>query len=302
MGITSRDIDPKRGIDASLIRGAFNSNPWTRTLYVDSSHLRAIDEGNSGLDRYAPLATLVQAIAQAQVGDLIILGAGHAETVSTAAALDVSVAGLQIVGPTGQGLRRPTFTMDSVVGAVFTISASGVRIHNVHFKPGIDSLTKLVNITANNVELHQCMISHDATYQALVGILLAANVDYCRITGLLADQEAAAATACIQCADSLHLEILDCRIVGDYSVACISASAAVERVLIARNFLESLNGTDCGIDLFAASTGDVAENRIRIATDVQTTWIKNAGAVSLYENYGVNDDGETGKLIGTASA
>ncbi len=86
MPITGRNI-ARSGLPASVINGLQNPNPWTRTLYVDSGHTRASDL-MVGIDELHPLKTLKQAVTNARVGDLIIVGPGHAETVNVADYID----------------------------------------------------------------------------------------------------------------------------------------------------------------------------------------------------------------------
>ena len=73
-------------------------------------------------------------------------------------------------------------------------------------------------------------------------------------------------------------------------------------VLIEYNDINNLNAVDVGIEGIAAQTGTCRFNTIRVATDGQLTGINTAGAMQLFENYQVNDDAETGVLIGSASA
>jgi hypothetical protein len=144
-------------------------------------------------------------------------------------------------------------------------------------------------------------VAHDATNQAVLAINVTSNGDYLLVEGLTAAQAAAGATACISLNGCDRATIQKCRIYGDYSAACIrSTGVAVTQVRIDECHLESLNAADACIVMLAASTGWISRNMCRIATDVQTTWISGANC-QLSENYGVNDNGETGKLIGTAS-
>ncbi len=296
MPVTDKDIV---SVSAGKVRGLWHPSPWGRTLYVNSAHLRSSDVGPDGLGKDHPLNTLARAIALAQAGDMIIVGPGHTETVSTATALDVNVADVQILG-VGQGLRKPKFTMDTVVGSTFTVSASGVRLENLHFAPGIDAVSVLVTVTGDDVDIVDCYLSDTAGYQPVIGISVANDADNCRILGLRADDANSLGAECIAIGTGRFCEIRGCHISGDYSAACIKNITAAEQVLIADNYLENLNAIDVCIDMAATGTGRIARNCCRIATDAQTSWI-SGGDCDLYENYGVNVDAETGVLIGTPS-
>lgn len=86
-------------------------------LFVDSTHPAATDALGAGQSPDTPLATLDYAVGlcTANHGDVIYVMPGHAETVATAAAIDIDVAGVKVVG-VGWGASRPTFTL-SAVGA-----------------------------------------------------------------------------------------------------------------------------------------------------------------------------------------
>jgi calcineurin-like phosphoesterase len=62
----------------------------------------------------SPFSTLAGAVAQcvANRGDIIMVKPGHAETISSATALTMSIAGVAVVG-LGNGTNRPKFTLDT---------------------------------------------------------------------------------------------------------------------------------------------------------------------------------------------
>jgi hypothetical protein len=88
---------------------------------------------------------------------------------------------------------------------------------------------------------------------------------------------------------------------GDFSAANIVATAAPVNLLVQGCYLVNANAVDVCIEGFAAATGMLIENLCHIATDAQVTGINTPGAMSLFHNYQVNNDGETGLLIGTPS-
>jgi len=297
MPIGSRHIGPG-GIDVSKIAGGgLNADPWSTTYYVQSTHTRAADSGNHGKDKFHPLKTLRQALTLVSVGDRIVIGPTHAETISTN--LAVNVVGLKIIG-LGSGSQRPKFTIDTGTGITIAVSAAGCLLENLHFAPGIDAVVALVTLTANDQEIVDCLITHDATFQAVDGIAVGTSANV-RIIGLRAQQVAAGATSCISFSTGADFECHGCHLDGDYSAGCIDNTGVATRMLIAGNWLNSLNAADVCIALAATSDGRIADNRCRIATDVQVTWITVVNDCDLYENYGVNLDAETGKLIGTVS-
>ncbi len=91
-------------------------------------------DGNSGENPEEPLATLDYAIGKctASNGDIIIAKEGHAETLTTTAALDV--AGVTIIG-LGSGDARPTFTVNAAINGLL-VTAANARIYNLKFVTG----------------------------------------------------------------------------------------------------------------------------------------------------------------------
>lgn len=87
---------------------------------------------NSGRDKQHPLATTAAAILKctANKGDVILLMPGHAETLTTASNINLSVAGVQIYG-LGTGLLRPTYTYGAAA-ATITVSADNCGVSGVH--------------------------------------------------------------------------------------------------------------------------------------------------------------------------
>src|SRR5882672_2768991 len=67
---------------------------------------------------YRPFSTLSGALAQCLGGngDIILVKPGHAETISTATALNVNQSDVAIIG-LGGGTSRPSWTLDTVIGS-----------------------------------------------------------------------------------------------------------------------------------------------------------------------------------------
>jgi hypothetical protein len=95
---------------------------------------RGGSNGNKGTFD-SPFSTILYAISQcvANRGDIIFVKPGHAETVSAAAGIILSVAGVAIVG-LGSGSSRPTITLDTANTATITVTANNVLVSNFLFK------------------------------------------------------------------------------------------------------------------------------------------------------------------------
>jgi len=116
-------------------------------------------DGNRGtyLD---PFATLNHAIASCQPGrgDIIMVGSGHYETVSSATATALQVSGVAIVG-LGAGPFRPTFSFDTATTSTIVVGGAGISIQNCLFVGNFLSIASaftgtavsFTGVVANNV-------------------------------------------------------------------------------------------------------------------------------------------------------
>lgn len=111
------------------------------------------NDSNDGKEE-TPLATLGQAItnATANNGDVIVIKAGHSESLSSS--LGVSKAGLKIYG-LGSGTTRPTFT---ITGNVDGMDVTGARceINNLYFPASTSANTSRINVGAAGVKIKSC--------------------------------------------------------------------------------------------------------------------------------------------------
>lgn len=311
-GIVTTEMIQRGGprLRDALNNQSFVTHPWQRVLYVQSTHRRATNLNNTGANPDAPLATLVKAISLCTGGEMIVLGPGHAETFSTSNALTIGVEDITIIGM-GNGSYRPTFTVGAATTDTITISTAGAGLkwYNCIFAPGIDSLA--VGITCNtgvDVLFSGCRFEDTASKQTIKWFTFATGSVRCTIEKCIVKQLTAGATNFAELgggAGTSELAVLDCDIRGDYSGGCLSVPAAMTHVNIGRNYLHNLNATsnDCVNVGNVAASGYIYQNLCRNQTDADAGWITMGAAalVSLFENYGVNNNQETGKLIGTAS-
>lgn len=113
-------------------------------------------DGNNGTFQ-RPFATLDYAVGKcvASRGDTIIILPGHAETVSTATALALDVAGITIIG-LGDGTLRPTFTLDTATTATIAISAANISLKNLVFTANFADIAELFTPTAVDFHCEDC--------------------------------------------------------------------------------------------------------------------------------------------------
>jgi hypothetical protein len=172
------------GIDlltSAVINGAPAVEPFLgKVVYVNSN----ADGGtyNTGSIK-SPCLTLASAltIVGQQVGDnlndVIVLMPGHSEAISTATALNISRAGVQIVG-IGAGARRPQLRLTTVVGATVTVSAESVRLVNVRITAAFADITTGITLTtAKNFTMVGCVMDAEETDENYVDFIKTSTTD-----------------------------------------------------------------------------------------------------------------------------
>ncbi len=110
-----------------------------------------------------PFATLSFAISQCTPGkgDIIMVKAGHSETISSSTALRLSVSDVAIIG-LGGGTSRPRFVLDTANTSTINVTANNLSIQNCQFignflsiaalfTPAIASVTASISGTTLNV-------------------------------------------------------------------------------------------------------------------------------------------------------
>lgn len=244
----------------------YPGNVW----FVQSTASTAADSAGGGSSPDAPFATLKFAISQcvANNGDVIVVLPGHAETLTTAAAIAVNVAGVSILG-CGNGRLRPTFTFTTAVAASFDVTAANVLISNLVFVTGIDNQTAVNNVNTADVTFDNCEWQFsNGTVGAALCILTAATADRlkvanCRFLGPAVNAGTTLAAA-LQ-----HESGVDYLFEGNYccgkATQFILNTSTVLRGNIHNNRFVVGTGTKA-IAMAAASTPFVTNNRINVAS------------------------------------
>lgn len=138
---------------------------------------KAGSDGNKGTFD-APFSTIDYAIGQcaANRGDIIIVKAGHAETLSAISSITCDVAGVAIVG-LGTGTDRPELTFDTLTGASIVISAANVSFQNIVGIGNKDALTQPFDVQATDCYLDIEWRDTSSTIEAARAILTTAAAD-----------------------------------------------------------------------------------------------------------------------------
>ena len=107
-----------------------------------------------------PFSTLQKAVdvCIANHGDTIIVCPGHAENITSATALAINKAGINILG-LGIGDARPTFTLTTANTAKIVVSANNVSIDNCVFVANFLNIAVLFDLTtATGFNINNCEV------------------------------------------------------------------------------------------------------------------------------------------------
>lgn len=264
------------------------------------------DSVGDGQNPDSPFKTIDFAVGQctASQGDRVYVMPGHIETITAAAGLVFDVEDITFIG-LGNCNNRPIITFTTSTAADMDVDAQNITLINFQIDLNdIDALVAPIDVNAAGFEMKDCrIIMSGSGGQAVLGILTDSAGDRMLIEDCIFEGSSdAGPAAAIRLVGSDRPIIRNCKFYGDYSVGNISfLTSASTNVLIENNDFDNFNAVDVNIEGLAASTGTIRNNTCRVVTDAQTTWINTPGDMQLFENYGVNNNGETGILIGTAS-
>lgn len=117
---------------------------WVNNSSVLNAGQRGGSNSNRGtfLDPFATLDFALSSCVQGR-GDIIFIGAGHAESIPDAATLMLDCAGVAIVG-LGAGTLRPTFTFTTATTANVPLRSANMSIQNCLFVANFADIASLI--------------------------------------------------------------------------------------------------------------------------------------------------------------
>ena len=244
--------------------------------YVSSvADLRA-DDPSHGKTPLRPFATWDYAIGRisserqnsSKRGDVIVLGENHAETITTATALAMDVAGVRVIGM-GHGSSRPTITFTTVTNSSVFITASDCEIANIVFVNGVDSQASCIDIdgSSDGTYIHDCEFKEGSSTTGLTFITVSGTADDVRIENNRFYQPTAgngdyavrinAGGACAR------VQIKNNYIFGDFDVAGIGSTNSCTAIDISGNSVVNLLAGQAAIEFTATDvTGTIAGNNV----------------------------------------
>lgn len=259
-------------------------------------------DGNPGT-WLKPFATIDYAIGQCTAGrgDIIYVMPGHAETIGSAAAIALDVAGVAIIG-LGVGSLRPTLNY-TATGSTITMSAANCSIKNVLFTGGIDAVVKMIVVSAADCTIEGCEL-RDVIGQMTDGILTTAGANRLKILNHIHNGDTAAGTnAAIAIVGGDRIEITIDDMDGNFAVGGIDIRTTATTNLKVYNVMRfyTRNSADIFlIDTITGSTGQIGPDiQLRLTDNAAniTEAITGATFVVMDPVYVVNLAGEKGMLI-----
>lgn len=284
MGVVNFDIVQANGyigLPESNNVGNDNSNSGGKIFYVNNA-TTGLPEGaingsntNSGLSPLEPFATADYAVGVclAGRGDKIYLLPGHAETYSSAGALALDVANVEIIG-IGVGDNRPTFTFSNTA-ATIAQSGNSTKLMNVILVPSVDSVVSPLAITGDGCEFDVVVKDASDTVEFVRGVL-ATGAD--RLKGKIEYHGRTGGNACVNA-----VRLVGCAGV-DLDVNCygLASTAWVEFLTTAC--------TDVIVSGYMYNSGTTNGSKDIIDTATGSTW------------YGYVNDGSAGAIYSGGSA
>lgn len=267
-----------------------------------------------GSDGYAgtnerPFATLDFALSKctANNDDVIILKAGHSETITGAGGITVDKAGVRIVG-LGRYDARPTFLMDGADTVTALFTAANASIENCIFKAGHADIAIWGLVTAKGVRIKDCVFVENTSGENWVDCIHAGAADY-DYDGLeiinceMIMDDAACVTAIDLLKNCLDVKIIGNRITGDfdaspYAPIYMATAEVPTNILIKDNLIYNKHDGNAAVGISVTATtatGWITKNHVQhIDVDGSTPVLGGSGGLYCGENY-------VSSVAGTAS-
>lgn len=288
-----------RNIPGGVVNIEDTSRSTGARLYVHSG--TGTNGAGYGFSPDAPLATIDYAVGlcTASKGDIIYVMPGHAETLSTATALVLDVAGIRVIG-LGFGTLKPVLTFGAT-DAILSITAANCWVENLRLLGNIDNIVTAISLgaSADGAVLKDVELVDGATNKEfLVGIAIAAachdvTIEGCKFFGL-----AGGATAAIALAGASDRFVFrNNYVAGTFSTGLLDASAAASaNIAIHDNFLVNRDtGAGLVIKGHATNTGFACRNFL-CGSKNNTETFNTPGTLHVAENYGTDVAAASGIL------
>lgn len=238
----------------------------------------------------APFLTISAAISTdvctANNGDLVIVMPGHAETVATAGALTLDIAGVTIIG-IGDGAAQPTITLTDAASTI-VVSGASVVVENFNLIANDDDVLICFQVNATDFTCRGCRFTGAAAtknFHACFTDAGANESDRMIVEDCVAILTDAANTHFVNWTAAQDGCIVRRNLLmGDWATMCIGGAGVVTFATIVDNDIANAdNANDGCVSLDATATGICARN-MGCAAAAQGNGFA-ATALALSENY-----------------
>jgi hypothetical protein len=259
-------------------------------FFVSSEHVYASDAAGFGKSPDSPVATIDYAVSlcTASAGDVIYVMPQHSETVDGAAALDLDVAGIHLIG-IGEGTIMPILEMTADAATV-AINAANVTVENFHIVSNTADVTFVFDVNFDDFTLRHCRFTQagdNLTFRIGVQDAGAFASDRITVEDCHAIMYDALTTHFVNFGGTGDGHIVRRNVlIGDWSTMAIGGAGVVTLAAVQENYIYSAgNDGDSAINFADTATGIVADNRSGILGSADGV---DCIIMSTIENYHVN--------------
>jgi hypothetical protein len=285
---------------------------WLSNATTGLANQRGGSDGNKG-NFNDPYSTLNYAVTQcvANRGDVILAKPGHAETISSATAAAMSIAGVAVVG-LGVGSNRPKFTLDTANTATIAVSADNVSFQNCQFVANFLSIAACFTLsTAKNFTVENCSFTDTSSVLNFLNIVKstgAANT----VDGLTFNDNTVINlgvtsnnTTILTANDidrlTMQRNYMKWAVQNDKAIGIIVTAGVLTNLICTDNMGYRPNTTTAGGSLITVggttSTGIVARNLVQTLTTTTDLLFTTSVGLAAFENRVTGVVGATGFVI-----
>lgn len=241
--------------------------------FVNSNRVQGVSgDGRSWDGAYL---TMAEAVTNGLADDIVCVAPLHVESITGAAGLTLSKAGMTFIGY-GVGHRRPEIRFSTATTAQMLITGAGVAMVNFRLNCTFDAVVNPLVIQAADCKLYNLVTSYAATFEPVDFIVTTAAADRLHIAGWVhrgATTAGSDTALSIVGGDGIIVE--DFEIYGNFAVAAIeNVTTACTNLRISggsgQSFIQNSfdNAAVVAVTLVATSTGHVGPNiNTRIGVD-----------------------------------
>ncbi|MEK6830164.1 MAG: NosD domain-containing protein, partial [Nanoarchaeota archaeon] len=197
--------------------------------------------------------------ARAGRGDVIMVMPGHLESISADQAINVK--GLKLIG-LGEGDERPRIQYDSAAASI-SLDTGGIHLENFRLIASVTAVTLGIDVVGDGCVVKKCSLEFDSNGDDFaIGMTVSGNRGTIEENEILGE-DTVGPTHGIQLSSSNYTKVRRNYIIGQFSNAGISDTAASQGLLIGENFISNQDtASSITISLTTTSRGIVYNNRM----------------------------------------